>query len=100
MDRTKWLKNKQYSGWPGDCSKEQLATLDKFQVIVKDSNQGEMMPQWNDAYLLRFLRARKFNLEDTEKMWVDFVEWRKKHSVDTLQVLIPHTVQLSLSRTH
>lgn len=96
MDRGKWLKLKKHSGWPGDCSPEQLAALEKFRVIAKDSNEGTLMPQWNDAYLLRFLRARKFNLEDTEKMWVDFVAWRRKNAVDTLQVLPSHPVQLPL----
>lgn len=39
--------------------------LDKFKVIAKGTNNGELDPRWDDAYLLRFLRARKFNLKDT-----------------------------------
>jgi len=45
-----------------------------------------MNPQWEDPYLLRFLRARKFNIKDTQKMWFDFIEWRHKNGVDQLGV--------------
>ena len=43
-------------------------------------------PPYDDAYLLRFLRARKFDLKKTEKMWVDFIEWRKQNGVDIINV--------------
>jgi hypothetical protein len=46
-------------------------------------------PRWDDAYLLRFLRARKFNLKDTEKMWMDFINWRRATQVDSLKVALP-----------
>jgi predicted MPP superfamily phosphohydrolase len=36
--------------------------------------------------LLRFLRARKFKLKDVIKMWGDFIDWRKKNNVDTIEV--------------
>jgi len=75
---------KKYTGFPGDCSEEQLVALEKFREIVKARNNGELDPKWDDAYLLRFLRARKFNLKDTEKMWTDFILWRQKNHVDTL----------------
>ncbi len=45
-------------------------------------------PPYDDAYLLRFLRARKFDLKKTEKMWVDFIEWRKQNGVDVINVKI------------
>jgi hypothetical protein len=43
-------------------------------------------PPYDDPYLLRFLRARKFDLKKTEKMFVDFIEWRKEKGVDNIQV--------------
>jgi hypothetical protein len=54
--------------------------------VVKKRNGGELDGKWDDAYLLRFLRARKFNLKDTEKMWMDFIQWRQENHVDELQV--------------
>jgi hypothetical protein len=54
----------------GDCSEEQLEALQKFRQIVTTANDGITNLQWDDEYLLRFLRARKFNLKETEKMWV------------------------------
>lgn len=43
-------------------------------------------PPFDDAYLLRFLRARKFDLKKTEKMFVDYIQWRKQENVDNIDV--------------
>jgi len=51
--------------FPGDCSEEQLTALSKFVDIVRGRNEGVLDKQWDETYLLRFLRARKFNLKDT-----------------------------------
>lgn len=40
-----------------------LKTLDQFKIIVTNHNGGVIDPRWDDIYLLRFLRARKFNLK-------------------------------------
>ena len=47
---------------------------------------GLTNPPYDDQYLLRFLRARKFDLKKTEKMFVDFIQWRKEKGVDEIQV--------------
>jgi len=60
----------------GDCSEEQLQVLGKFRNFVKSHNNGEFKPLWEDWYLLRFLRARKFSMKDTERMWIDCANWR------------------------
>lgn len=49
-------------------------------------NGGKLDPRWDEVYLLRFLRARKFNLKETEKMWNDYIAWRIKNGVDKLHV--------------
>jgi hypothetical protein len=74
------------SSFPGDCSEEQLKTLEQFRAIVTIHNGGTLDPRWNEIYLLRFLRARKFNLKETEKMWKDNISWRIKNNVDSLIV--------------
>jgi hypothetical protein len=39
---------------------------------------------YDDYYLLRFLRARKFDHEKTKLMFVNFVAWRKENDVDNV----------------
>lgn len=34
--------------------------------------------------LLRFLRARNYELDKAMKMWLDTLEWRKEYDVDTI----------------
>lgn len=51
---------------------------------------GKVDPRWDEVYLLRFLRARKFNLKETEKMWRDHINWRTKNYIDNISVPSPH----------
>ena len=41
-------------------------------------------PPYDDAYLLRFLRARKFDLEKAKKMFDDFIKWRIDNNIDNI----------------
>ena len=52
-----------YFRWPGDCSEDQLVALDNFKAFVTNLNDGKLKPEWDEYYLLRYLRARKFNKE-------------------------------------
>lgn len=70
--------------WLGHLSPEQEQALKEFKGTLPEAQ----LAQFDDAYLLRFLRARKFKLKDVAKMWGDFIEWRKKNNVDTITV--PH----------
>ena len=45
-------------------------------------------PRFDDAYLLRFLRARKFDLVKTKEMWTNFIKWREENNVDQIGVTI------------
>jgi hypothetical protein len=73
---------KDYSGWPGDCSPEQLKVLEEFRAAV--TNMGCTNPPYDDAYLLRFLRARKFDLTKALQMWSNFIKWRQENSIDSV----------------
>lgn len=73
---------KTYSGFPDDCSPEQLEALAKFRTEVR--NMGCTDPPYDDPYLLRFLRARKFDLPKTLLMWNNFIKWRKENNVDEI----------------
>jgi hypothetical protein len=81
-------KKKNFSGNPGDCSEQQLQALDKFRATVKALGCDD--PRYNDAYLLRFLRARKFDHEKTLQMWQNHTTWRKERNVEeTLHMKFP-----------
>jgi hypothetical protein len=57
-------------------------SLDKFKEIVADRLPHEYMK--HDAYLIRWLRAKYFNIRDAEKMLMDNVKWRKENNMDTI----------------
>jgi len=39
---------------------------------------------FDDHDLLRFARARKFELQKMQEMFVKFMEWRKAENIDTI----------------
>jgi len=76
------VQKKVFSGFINDCSPQQLQTLEKFRERVKA--MGCNNPNYDDIYLLRFLRARKFDLEKTTEMWKTYINWRKEKKVDEI----------------
>ncbi|EAR98487.2 CRAL/TRIO, amine-terminal domain protein (macronuclear) [Tetrahymena thermophila SB210] len=76
------MDNNKNSGNVGECSQEQLDTLQKFRQFT--AMKGCSEKEYDDHYLLRFLRARKFDLVKTEKMFSDFLDWRIKNDVQNI----------------
>lgn len=68
-----------------DLNKTQYATLLKFKEKLLRERLVEDFSQYDDAYLLRFLRARKFILEKSFLMISDFFKWRKDQKVDEIE---------------
>ncbi|XP_017781925.1 PREDICTED: SEC14-like protein 2 [Nicrophorus vespilloides] len=68
---------------------DQKFALMKFRHNVKDL----IKPKHNDAFLLRWLRARSWNVEAAEKMFRESMNWRQQWEVDDgLKTWVPPEV--------
>ncbi|KAK1440164.1 hypothetical protein QVD17_05989 [Tagetes erecta] len=64
-----------------DASEERAVHELRQKLIDKD-----LLPERHDDYhtLLRFLKARDFQIERTIRMWEDMLNWRKEYGADTI----------------
>ncbi|KAJ3076757.1 cytosolic factor, phosphatidylinositol/phosphatidylcholine transfer protein [Podochytrium sp. JEL0797] len=74
------------NGRLGYLTADQEAALAEFKKELTAEEDGKYYnPEKHDDYLLlRFLRARKFDLVLTKKMWIDCQQWRAEFGADTI----------------
>ncbi|XP_070706317.1 SEC14-like protein 2 [Pempheris klunzingeri] len=70
------------SGRVGDLSLKQAESLAEFRGRIQDVLPN--LPAQHDHYLLRWLRARSFNVQKAEAMVRKHVEFRRKMNVDSI----------------
>ncbi|XP_052413375.1 SEC14-like protein 2 [Carassius gibelio] len=85
------------SGRVGDLSAKQAEALAQFREKVKDILP--QCPSQSDHFLLRWLRARNFNLQKAEAMLRKHMEFRKHMKVDTIltEWQLPEVIEKYLS---
>jgi hypothetical protein len=74
--------NPEASGFIHDLNKKQNEILIKFRERLAKEKIVEDFSYYDDLYLLRFLRARKFDIDKSFLMISDFFKWRQKERVD------------------
>jgi len=79
-------KQKEHTGYLGDLSAEQEAVLVKLRHHLRETWKSTD-PRYDDHYLLRFCRARKFDYEKVQKMFDDFMKWRQENDIDNIATL-------------
>eukprot|EP00823_Brevimastigomonas_motovehiculus_P009274 TRINITY_DN893_c0_g1_i1.p1 TRINITY_DN893_c0_g1~~TRINITY_DN893_c0_g1_i1.p1 ORF type:complete len:415 (+),score=113.25 TRINITY_DN893_c0_g1_i1:30-1247(+) len=74
---------------------EQEKAFKEFQeAVAKEDKKDAVEVASNDAALLRFLRARNFDLKAASEMRTKHLAWRKKYDVDTILQKKPGKVDL------
>jgi hypothetical protein len=76
-------KEREYTGFMGDTSPQQEQVLALFRDWVKENN-FDPIGRYDDFDLLRFCRARKFDLPAVQLMFQNCMKWRKDNGVDTI----------------
>ncbi|KAG4305999.1 hypothetical protein PORY_000909 [Pneumocystis oryctolagi] len=69
------------SGYPGNTTKEQDAKVEELQ---KELREEGFFKRTDSPSMLRFLRARKFDVTQAKTMFIECEKWRKEFGVDDI----------------
>ena len=73
------------SGFYDQLNQTQFDALEKWKGQLKSESIIDNFEIYDDLFLLRFLRARKFDLEKTMEMFKKFLQWRIDMHVDEIR---------------
>lgn len=76
-------KKPEPTGYLEDMSPEQEAVLAKLRTHVREELQNTD-PRYDDRFLLRFCRARKFDYAKVQLMFDNHLKWRAENNVDNI----------------
>jgi len=69
------------TGYPGKLTEHEAGVLERLKGALRESHD-QWDPRWDDTYLLRFCRARKFDFDAVWLMFSNMLKWRKENKVD------------------
>lgn len=58
----------------------------KFREEILKNRYLNDFSEYDNSYLLRFLRARSFDLEKALLMFKEYLDWRREKNVDKIMV--------------
>ncbi|PWZ34728.1 Phosphatidylinositol/phosphatidylcholine transfer protein SFH6 [Zea mays] len=63
---------------------QELEIVERFRECLIDEG---LLPEHHDDYhmMLRFLKARKFNIDKAKQMWSEMLRWRKEFGADDIE---------------
>lgn len=76
------------SDMAGELTQSQEDTLAKFRELL--SEQGLLRKKDDDYSLLRFLRARGFDIAKAKAMFEAMLEWRQEIGADTIREVLAY----------